>query len=186
MRGGMMISTALRSIQRLFGRGPIPVSHVPISEAFVIEEFDPGVDPFGTLRSNASPQAGRNGPSSVGRNSSNEVYETSTQDLSQPSEATLRRDSATPESKLDDDRDAAKLVGDSGVDGHDSETVTRNSVMLISRNGRDFSLASSSSVVSVPGGMFPLEMDCNSIEAAPPTPVDLGQVSKPRYVMALL
>jgi hypothetical protein len=179
IREGMMtLSTAIRSIQRMFGRGPIPVSHVPISEAFDIEDSDPETDPFATLRSSASSRARRNETPTAGRStSSNTDREAFPRSLSQPSVATW--DSAILGSELDD---AANLTGDSGVDDHDSEAVTRDGVMLISRNGQDFS--STSSVISIRIGGTPVETDRSSIEVGPPSPALNNQVSRSPRMMA--
>jgi hypothetical protein len=165
------LSAVIRSIQRLFGRGPIPVSRVPISDSFDIEDSDPEMDPFDTLRSNASSsRARRNFPSTTvgrGRNSTAD-REAPLQNIFQPSEAP--RYSTILEPEFDDPHDTAKLMGDGGEHNHDTETTTRDGVMLISRNGQDFSLTGSmvSRVSRV--SRTPVERDRRSTEVVPPTP----------------
>ncbi|KAI0256240.1 hypothetical protein BJV78DRAFT_448494 [Lactifluus subvellereus] len=157
----MTISTAIRSVTRLFGGGPIRVSRAPISDDFDIEDSDPEMDPFVTLRSNASSRARRNRPPTVRRSTSDTDGEAPIQ--VQASETRLDLD-------LDDvgvyDGDETNVVRDSGVDDHDSKMVTGNGVMLISRNGQNFSLTSN--VISM--RRSPMEVDRRSIEVVPPTP----------------
>jgi hypothetical protein len=174
------LSAVIRSIQRLFGRGPTPVSHVPISDTFDIEDSDPEMDPFDTLGSNASSsRTRRNRPSTtVGRSrNSTADREGPLQSIFQPSEAT--RYSAILEPEFDDAHDTVKFMEDGGVRNHDTETTTRDGVMLISRNGRNFSLTGSViSRVSRP----PVERDRRSTEVVPPTPTFYQQVSQSRRI----
>jgi hypothetical protein len=73
------------------------------------------------------------------------------------------------------ERDAANVLGDGdSEDGHDTGTGIEDEVMLISRNGEDFSLTGS--VISVPVGS--VEADRRSIEVVPPTPTAGHKVSK--------
>jgi hypothetical protein len=74
------------------------------------------------------------------------------------------------------DRDAANIIGDGDFDDHDTGTGQEDEVMLISRNGEDFSLAGS--VISVPLGNLSVDHDRRSIEVVPPTPTASNKVSK--------
>jgi hypothetical protein len=169
----MTISTAIRSIRRMFGGGPIPVSRAPVSDDFDIEDSDAETDPFGTLRSNASSRARRNG-----RRTSEVDREAPTQNPVQSSVA--RPDPTTLNLDLDDvrayDGDETNVVGDGGVDDHDSKMVTGDSVMLISRNGQNFSLTGSVISMGVRGS--PIDVDRSSIEVVPPTPTMNSRVSE--------
>ena len=174
----MTISTAIRSIRRMFGGGPIPVSRVPVSDDFDIEDSDPETDPFGTLRSDASSRARRNGPSTIGRRTSEVDREAPTQNPMQYS--VTRPDPTTLNLDLNDvrayDGDETIVVGDGGVDDHDSKMVTGDSVMLISRNGQNFSLTGSVISMGVRGS--PIDVDRSSIEVVPPTPTMNSRVSE--------
>jgi len=161
------ITTAFRSIRRLFGRGPIPVSRVPMPEAFDIESSDSETDPFDTLRSNASraklihPRAK---PKQIATSGSDRAASSYT--LTNNSDVT--RDSPLLDTDLDGDRvlDQGIANGGGGGYGADDHDGSGDSVMLITRNGRDFSSG------STPGSLHRslAEADQNSLEVVPPTP----------------
>jgi hypothetical protein len=167
------ITTAFRSIRRLFGRGPIRVSRVPMPEAFDIESSDSETDPFDTLRSNASkakllrPHAN---PKQTGTSGSDRAGSSYT--LTNNSDGT--RDSPLLDVDLDSDRVhdqgiANGVGGGSGTDDHDG---SGDCVMLITRNGRDFSSG------STPRSLRSLtEVDQNSLEVVPPTPTQVSTSS---------
>ena len=165
------ITTAFRSIRRLFGRGPIPVSRVPMPEAFEIESSDSETDPFDTLRSNASRAKllrPRTKPKQTPTSGSDRAGSSYT--LTNNSDGT--RDSPLLDVDLDSDRVldqgiANGVGGGSGTDDHDGD-----SVMLITRNGRDFSSG------STPRSLRSLvEVDQNSLEVVPPTPTQVSTSS---------
>src|SRR6266851_8078078 len=72
--------------------------------------------------------------------------------------------------ELDDGRghDSSNVFGDSGSDDQDAAGGNEDEVMLISRNGQDFSMTGS--VISEPIGKSSVESDRRSIEVVPPTP----------------
>lgn len=145
------ITTAFRSIRRLFGRGPIPVSRVPMPEAFDLESSDSETDPFDTLRSNGSRAKLRPFKKESASDRGASSYS--------PTDGT--RDSQALDAELENDR-----VLDQGVaDDHDN---AEDSVMLITRNGEDFSSGTGS--ISISLRSHPTEADQNSLEVTPPTP----------------
>ncbi|KAI9442473.1 hypothetical protein H4582DRAFT_1284822 [Lactarius indigo] len=163
------ITTAVRSIRRLFGRGPIPVSRVAVPETFDIESSDSETDPFDTLRSNAS-KTKRNPFATLRQNvASGSDRGASSYTLTHPSDGT--RDSPTLDPELESDRGLDQSVasgvggGGNGADDHDS---TGECVILIARNGQDYS--SGGSLISLRGDRSPVEADQSSIEVVPPTP----------------
>jgi hypothetical protein len=171
------LSKGIFSIQRLFGRGPIKVSRVPVPDTFDLEDNATKADPFDTSRS-ASSRSSRNGPPTVGRNSGSTLDRIPSPHnlINKPS-----WNSAALESVLDNGQenheDTGNVLEGGGANDHDDGTVARNGVMLISRDGEDFSL--SGSMISVPIGRRSIEVDRRSIEVVPPTPITIGkQVSK--------
>ncbi|KAI0001350.1 hypothetical protein BJV74DRAFT_94302 [Russula compacta] len=160
-------SNAIRSMKRLFGGGPIPVSRAPASEAFDLEDSDTETDPMDTLRTSSS-RSWRNGRTTPGRNSAPLTDRTtSTHNLaSEASRSSAALDSTLHNGRGRDD-DAANSDRDGGVDDNDRMDI-ENEVMLISRNGRDFSLRESAS--SVLDGRGPVEADRESVDVVPPTP----------------
>ena len=161
-------TAAIRSIRRLFGRGPIPVSRVAVPETFDIESSDDETNPFDTLRSNAS--KAKHGPFTHLRHNaaSGSDRGASSYTLTHPSDGT--RDSTTIDGELDSDRGLDQGVangvgGSNGADDHDS---AGDCVMLITRNGQDFS--SGGSLISLRGDRSPIESDRRSTEVVPPTP----------------
>ena len=89
--------------------------------------------------------------------------------------------SAALESVLDNDQenneDTRNVFEDDGANDPDHGTDAGNRVMLISRDGEDFSL--SGSMISVPLGRRSIEVDQGSIEVVPPSPITINkQVSK--------
>lgn len=154
------ITTAVRSIRRLFGRGPIPVSRVAVPEAFDIESSDSETDPFDTLRSKT-----RRGPFTNLRQhvASGSDRGASSYTLTHPSEGT--RDSSTLDADLDSDRGLDHGVANgNGADDHDN---AGDHVMVIGQN-----FSSGGSLISLRRGEdgSPAEADQSSIEVVPPTP----------------
>ena len=159
-------SNAIRSIRRLFGGGPIPVSRAPASEAFDLEDSDTETDPMDTLRTSSS-RSWRNGRTTPGPNSAPVMDRTtSTHNLTSEASRSFAALDSTLDSGRGRDEDAANSDRDGGVDDHDQMDIG-SEVMLISRNGRDFSLKSSSSVLY---GSGPVEADQESVDVVPPTP----------------
>jgi hypothetical protein len=158
----------ISSVQRLFGWGPIKVSRVPVPDTFDLEDPVTRADPFGTPRS-ASSRSWRNGPSTVGRNSGSTLDRIPSPHnlINKPSWS-----SAALESVLDNghenDEDTGNVFEDHGANDRDHGMDARNGVLLISRDGKDFSL--SGSTVSVPIGRRSIEVDRRSIEVVPPSP----------------
>lgn len=160
-------SNAVRSIQRLLGVGPIRVSQVPAPDIFDLEQdCDAETDAADTLRSTSS-RAWRNGLLSLGRSSYSITERTPTRNQA-ASESS--QSSAPLDPELDDGRghDSSNVVGDSGSDDQDTAGGNEDEVMLISRNGQDFSMTGS--VISEPIGNSSVESDRRSIEVVPPTP----------------
>ncbi|KAH8993231.1 hypothetical protein EDB86DRAFT_1370678 [Lactarius hatsudake] len=154
------ITTAVRSIRRLFGRGPIPVSRVAVPEAFDIESSDSETDPFDTLRSKT-----RRGPFTNLRQivASGSDRGASSYTLTHPSEGT--RDSSTLDADLESDRglDHGVANGAGGGNGADDHDNAGDHVMVI---GQNFSSGGSLRR----GDGSPVEADQSSIEVVPPTP----------------
>jgi hypothetical protein len=170
-------SNAVRSIQRLLGVGPIRVSQVPAPDIFDLEQdCDAETDAADTLRSTSS-RAWRNGLLSLGR-SSYSITERIPPRNHAASESS--QGSAPLDPELDDGRghDSSNVVGDSGSDDQDAAGGNEDEVMLISRNGQDFSMTGS--VISEPIGKSSVESDRRSIEVVPPTPTASNKVSKSR------
>jgi len=171
-------SSALRSMQRLFGLGPIPVSRVPVPDAFDLG--DPDTETLSdTLRSNSS-RSWRNGLSSLGRNPASSMDRAlSTQHLPIEVSGSSAALDTMPDYSRGYDEDAADVTRDGGANGHDvAAGVDGNEVMLISRDGEDFNL--DGSMISVPLGNGPVKVDGDrrSIEVVPPTPILGKQVCK--------
>lgn len=163
-------SSVIGSIQRLFGWGPIKVSHVPVPDTFDLG--DPVTDPFDTLRSTSSRSwtVGRNSGSTLDRIPSPHNL------INKPSWS-----SAALEPVLDNDQEnydnTRNVFEDDGANDHDRGTDAGNGVILISKDGEDFSL--SGSLISVPIGGRSVDVDRGSIEVVPPTPLSINeQVSK--------
>ncbi|KAH9058868.1 hypothetical protein EDB87DRAFT_1578036 [Lactarius vividus] len=157
------ITTAVRSIRRLFGRGPIPVSRVAVPETFDIESSDSETDPFDTLRSKT-----RRGPFTNLRQhlASGSDRGASSYTLTQPSEGT--RDSSTLDADLDSDRglDQGVVNGAGGGNSADDHDSASDRVMVIGQN-----FSSGGSLMSLRrGDRSPVEADQSSIEVVPPTP----------------
>jgi hypothetical protein len=176
MRMGVLTPTfskAIRSIRRLFGWGPIPVSRLPVPNTLDLEDPVTETDTLksDTLKSNESRSWGL---PTLGRNPASMVD-------SMPSMHNLVNkaswSSAALDSVLDNDRgnyeDTGKVFEDGGANDHDYGIAP---VMLISRDGEDFSL--SGSMVSVPIGRMSVEVDRGSIEVVPPSPSSPRTVSK--------
>lgn len=159
------ITTTIRSIRRLFGRGPIPVSRVPIPDTFDIESSDSETDPFDTLRSNA--RRTTRGPLKPKHNvASGSDRGASSITFTHPSDET--RDSSALGSEFDSDRGLDQGVangvgGGYGADDHDS---AGDCVIMI---GQDFS--SAGTLVSLRRDRSSVEVDRRSIEVTPPTPI---------------
>ena len=147
------ITTAFRSIRRLFGRGPIPVSRVPVTEAFDLESSDSETDPFDTLRSNGSRTMLRPFKKDVA-GSERGAYS-----------PTHRSDGTRDSQALDAEHESDRALDLNGTDDQDN---TEDSVMLITRNGEDFSSGTGSTSISLRS--HPIEADQNSLEVTPPTP----------------
>jgi hypothetical protein len=165
-------SSVIGSIRRLFGWGPIKVSRVPVPDTFDLEDPFTKADPFDTLRSTSSRSwtVGRNSCSTLDRIPSPHNL------INKPSWS-----SAALEPVLNNDQqnydDTANVFEDDGANDHDRGTDAGNGVILISKDGDDFSL--SGSLISVPIGRRSIEVDRRSIEVVPPTPHTINkQVSK--------
>ncbi|KAI9446927.1 hypothetical protein F5148DRAFT_1253142 [Russula earlei] len=166
-------SSAFRSIRRLFGVGPIPVSRVPVPAAFDLEDTETETDLFDTLRSNSSRSCRNGTPTQAPTPLIDRAL--SSQNLA----GDLSGSSAALDLMLDYgrgyDEEAADFGRDGGVDDHDSENGgAENEVMLISRDGEDFSMEGS--MVHGPlGNQSPVDAEVNrdrrSIEVVPPTPI---------------
>ena len=175
MRPGILttaFSKVIHSIRRLFGWGPVRVSRVPVSDTFDLE--DPATE-TDTFRSNASFL--RNGFPSLGRNSASTVDGIpSTHNLANKTSWS----SAALEPMLDNGRENNEGTGNvfevGGAEDHDNGMDARNGVMLISRNGEDFSM--SGSMVSAPFGKRSVEVDRRSTEVVPPTPTINRQMKR--------
>ena len=179
IRVGMVtpaITTAIRSIQRLFGRGPVPVSRGPAPETFDLESSDSETDPFDTLRSNSSRAKLNPFANSKQNAASGSDRGASSYTLSHPSDGT--RDSPILDAELDGDRGLDQGVvngvgGGNAIDDHDS---AGDFVILITRNGEDFS-SSGGTLISMRGDRRAAEVDQSSIEVTPPTPTLNHRVS---------
>jgi len=174
-------STAVRSIQKLFGVGPVRVSRVPVSNDFDLEEDGDGdTEPPDTLRSTSSTsRVWRNGLSGFGRSSGSVTDRTPFRCQGPGSEAS--QSSGPLDTEFDigrgHDRNANNIIGDGGSDDHDTANGGDDEVMLISRNGQDFTMTGS--VISVPVGSSSgeAESDRRSTEVVPPTPTAGNKVS---------
>jgi hypothetical protein len=170
-------SKGIGLIRRLFGWGPIKVSRVPVPDTFDLEDPVTEADPFDTLRSTSS-RSWRNGPPTVGRSSGSTLDRIPSPHnlMNKPSWS-----SAALQSVLDNSHenyeDTRNVFKDDGAKDHDHGMDARNGVMLISRDGDDFSL--SRSTISVPIGRGSIEVDRRSTEVVPPSPPTISkQVSK--------
>lgn len=177
-----VLSKGISSIRRLFGRGPVKVSRAPVSDTFDLEDPVSEADPFDTHGSSTSSRSWRNGPPIVERNSGSTLDRIpSPHDLINK----LSWSSTAPESVPDNGQENYENTGNVSESGggetdHDHEVDAGNGVMLISRDGENFSL--SGSMISVPIGSSrrSVEVDRGSIEVVPPSPpaVSSKQVSK--------
>jgi hypothetical protein len=171
-------SNAVRSIQKLLGVGPVRVSRVPLSNDFDLEEDgDVETEHSDTLRSTASTsRVWRNGLSTFGRSSASVADRAPFRFPHPASESS--QGSAPLDAEFDDGPgDTTNVIIDGGSDDHDTRCDGEGEVMLISRNGQDFSM--SGSVISMPiGSVFgEVESDRGSIEVVPPTPTASNKVS---------
>jgi hypothetical protein len=175
MRMGVLTPTfskAIRSIRRLFGWGPIPVSRLPVPNTLDLEDPVTETDTLksDTLKSNESRSWGL---PTLGRNPASMVD-------SMPSMHNLVNkaswSSAALDSVLDNDRgnyeDTGKVFEDGGANDHDYGIAP---VMLISRDGEDFSVEG-----SVISGKKSVEVDRRSTEVVPPTPTISQETNKSR------
>jgi hypothetical protein len=180
-RMGMGVLTPLlkgiSSIRRLFGWGPTKVSPLPVTDNFDLEDPVTEADPFDTLRSTSS-RSRRNGAPTDGRASGSTLDRIpSPHDLiNKPSWS-----SAALESVLDNGQenygDTGNVIEDERANDHDYGMDDGNRVMLISRNGENFSL--SGSTISLPISRRSNEVDRRSTEVVPPSPSTTHkQVSK--------
>lgn len=168
-------SKAIYSIRRLFGWGPIQVSRVPVSDTFDLEDPVAETD---TLRSNTSRSWGSGHPT-VGRNS-----DSIADHIPSPNNLANKPSwSSGLESMLGNVRenyeDTGNVLEDGGAEDHDNGMDTRNGVMLISKDGDDFSLRES--MASTPFGKRSVEVDRRSIEVVPPTPTVSKQMNSPLH-----
>lgn len=167
-------SKGIRSVQRLFGWGPVKVSRVPVPDTFDLEDPVTEADPFDTPRSTLTRSWG-NGTSTVGRNSDSTFDRIPSPHnlINKPSWS-----SAALELVLDNGQenyeDTGNVLEDDRADDHDHGMDAGNRVMLISRDGEDFSL--SGSMISVPIGRRSIE-DQRSIEVVPPSPITINEQS---------
>lgn len=171
------LSNGISSIRRLFGWGPIKVSRVPVPDTFDLEDSVTITDPFDTPRS-ASSRSWQNGPPTVGRNSGSTLDRIPSPHhlINKPSWS-----SAALEPVVDNGQenyeDTGNVFEDDDANDHGHGTDAGNGVILISRDGEDFSL--SGSMTSVPIGRRSIEVDRRSIEVVPPSPHTINkQVSK--------
>ena len=172
-------SNAVRSIQKLFGVGPVRVSRVPLSGDFDLEEDgDVETEHSDTLRSTSSTsRVWRNGLSTFGRSSAS-VTDRAPFRYPHPGSETSQG-SALLDAEFDIGQgDATNLIVDGGSDDHNTGNDGGGQVMLISRNGQDFTMTGS--VISMPVGSSSgeAESDRRSIEVVPPTPTAGNKVSK--------
>jgi hypothetical protein len=170
-------SNAVRSIQKLLGV-PVRVSRVPLSNDFDLEEDgDIETEHSDTLRSCPS-TVRRNGlPSTFGRSSSS-VTDRAPFRYPHPGSETSQS-SAILDAEFDIGLgDATNVIVDGGSDDHDTGNDRGDEVMLISRNGEDFSMTSSVISMSVGSSSGEAESDRRSIEVVPPTPTAGSKVSK--------
>ena len=166
-------SKGISSIQRLFGWGPVKVSRVPVPDTFDLGDSFTKADAFDTPRSTSS----RSWPPNVGRNSDSTLDRIPSPHnlINKPSWS-----SAALESVLDNGQenegDTGNVFEDDGANDHDHGTDARNGVLLISRDGEDFSL--NGSMASVPIGRRSIEVDRRSIEVVPPSPTSPRTINK--------
>ena len=171
----------VRSMRRLFGWGPIRVSRVPVPDTFDLGDSATKADLFDRPRSNSSrswlPTVGRNSGSTVDRIPSPHNL------INKPSWS-----SAALESVLDNGQENCEdtrnvFFEDGGANGHhdlNHGLIAQNGVMLISRDGEDFSLCGS--MISGPIMRRSVEEDRGSIEVVPPSPSTVRkQVSISQY-----
>jgi hypothetical protein len=166
----------ISSIRRLFGWGPIKVSRVPVSDTFDLEDPVTEADPFDTP--STSSRSRRNGPLPDGRNSGSTLDRLpSPHDLiNKPSWSSAALESVLVNGQ-ENYEDTGNVFEDDGANDHDYGMDDGNRVMLISRNGEDFSL--SGSTISRPISRISNEVDRRSIEVVPPSPsTTRKQVSK--------
>lgn len=175
-------SSAVRSIQKLLGVGPVRVSRVPVSNDFDLEEDGDGeTEPPDTLRSTSSTsRVWRNGLSGFGRSSGSVTDRAPFRYQHPGSEAS--QSSAPLDTEFDigrgHDRDATDVIGGDGSDDHDTGNGGGDEVMLISRNGQDFTMTGSVISMPVGNGSGETESDRRSIEVVPPTPTAGNKVSR--------
>lgn len=156
------LTSAIRSIQRLFGRGPIAVSRVPVPDTFDLESSDSETDPFDTLRSNSSRAKLNPSANSKHNVASGSDRGASSYTLSNRSDGT--RESSALDAEFDDDP-GFDLGVVNGVGGSNDADDHDSAVIMI---GQDYS--SSGGTLSLRGGRSVVEADQSSLEVVPPTP----------------
>ena len=164
------------SIRRLFGYGPVKVSRVPVPDTFDLEDPVTNADPFDSPSTSSGSR--RNGPSTDGRNSRSTLDRIpSPHDLlNKPSWSSAALENVLVNGQ-ENCEDSGNVFEDDGANDHDYGMNDDNGVMLISRNGENFSL--SGSTVSLPISRWSNEVDRRSIEVVPPSPsTNRKQVSK--------
>lgn len=165
-------SSVICSIRRLFGWGPIKVSHVPAPDTFDLEDPVTSADPFDTLRSTSSRSwtVCRNSASTLDRIPSPQNL------INKPSWSSVALEPVLDNDRVDHD-DTGNVFEDDDANDHDRGTDAENGVILISKDGEDFSLTGS--LISVPIGGRSIEVDRRSIEVVPPSPHTINtQVSE--------
>ncbi|KAI0266671.1 hypothetical protein BC834DRAFT_108119 [Gloeopeniophorella convolvens] len=174
-----VFQAVFRSLRGLFGKGPVQVSHRSDPDSFDIEDSDSEIDPFDTLRTRSSKSRGI-GIANYGTNGASAAdLIASTHNFFRPGEVTRPRGSPDPTDDHHEYDDFLGGIQDPSLDGHSSGMATGDSVLLISRNGRDFSIRGSiaTSRQSTLIGRPVLEEDRRSMDVVPPTPTKSGQVS---------
>jgi len=161
-------SKGIGSIRRLFGWGPIKVSRVPVPDAFDLGDPVTKTDPFDTSRSTSS-RSWRNGPPTVGWNSGSTLDRIPSQQnlINKPSWTSAALESVLGNGQ-ENYEDTGNVFEDNGANDHNHGTEAGYGVILISKDGEDFSL--SGSVISVPVGRRSNEVDRRSTEVVPPSP----------------
>ena len=163
------------SIRRLFGWGPIRVSHVPVPDTFDLEDPVTNTGPFDTLRSTSSrSRLNGHGPPTVGRNSGStfERIPSPHHLRNKPSWSSAALETV-PYNGQENYEDTGNGFEDDSADDQDRGRDAGNGVILISRDGDDFSL--SGSAISVPIGRRSIEVDRRSIEVVPPSPTTISK-----------
>jgi hypothetical protein len=157
----------ISSIRRSFRWGPIKVSRVPVPDTFDLEDPVTQADPFDTPSTSSRPR--RNWPPTDERNSGSTLdhipypYE----QINMPSWSFAALESVLVNGQ-ENYEDIGNVFEDDGVNDHDYGLDDGNRVMLISRNGENFSL--SGSTTSLPISRRSNEVDRRSTEVVPPSP----------------